>query len=134
MQFRITQLFPRGFRSLPVTAHDTRDALDIVDMMIDRGATEIKIVDAAGRRYDLIELERMLDEEMARPGGLIWASPRRPLRQVPDQVRKADSDRDHVAEGSDARERPDFRLGHQATIDGGVHEAPDALGRSIDEG
>jgi hypothetical protein len=65
LKFRITQLFPRGFRSFPVAASSTREALDVADMMIDRGATDIKIVDANGRRYDLIQLERLFDEEMA---------------------------------------------------------------------
>lgn len=68
MKFRITQLFPRGFRSLPVSTSDTRQALEVVDLMIERGATEIKIMDATGRRYDLIDLERTLNEETARSG------------------------------------------------------------------
>jgi hypothetical protein len=65
VKFLITQLFPRGFRSLPVLASDTREALDVVDLMIERGATAIKIIDAIGQRYDLIDLERAFDDELA---------------------------------------------------------------------
>jgi hypothetical protein len=65
VKFLITQLFPRGFRSLPVSASDTIEALDVVDLMIERGATEIKIIDAIGQCYDLIDLERTFDDELA---------------------------------------------------------------------
>jgi hypothetical protein len=85
VKFFITQLFPRGFRSLPVSASDTIEALDVVDLMIERGATDIKIIDAIGQRYDLIDLARTFDDELAqrrpfypkrRPGAPSGKAPR----------------------------------------------------------
>jgi hypothetical protein len=68
MRYNIKQLAPWRIRSRSITATDTREALDIIATMIERGAIEVEIVDINGRRYDLIDLERIFDEEMADAG------------------------------------------------------------------
>jgi hypothetical protein len=57
MKYSIKQLVPLDGLSFWVTAADTGEALEIVTMMIERGAKEVEIIDVNGRRYDLIDLE-----------------------------------------------------------------------------
>ena len=45
-----------------VSATDAREALDHVRDMIARGLTDVHILDDRGRRYDLVELERLTAE------------------------------------------------------------------------
>ncbi|NNM71416.1 hypothetical protein [Enterovirga aerilata] len=49
-----------------VIAQDAREALNHVRDMLDRGLTDIDVVDPEGRHYDLIELERITAESEAR--------------------------------------------------------------------
>jgi hypothetical protein len=67
VRYRVKQLAPLDGLSFSVTAADTKEALDIVAMMIERGAREVEIVDSNGRHYDLIDLESIFDEESATP-------------------------------------------------------------------
>jgi hypothetical protein len=67
MKYSIKQLVPLDGLSFWVTAADTGEALEIVTMMIERGAKEVEIIDVNGRRYDLIDLESTFDEECAAP-------------------------------------------------------------------
>ena len=63
MRFTVTQTAPSGFGTFPVSAADARAALDVVASMVERGARSVAILDANGLRYDLIDLERALDDE-----------------------------------------------------------------------
>jgi hypothetical protein len=70
MKYSVKQLVPPEGLSFCITAANTGEALDLVAMMIERGAKEVEIIDANGRRYDLIDLESIFDEECAaRPTG-----------------------------------------------------------------
>jgi hypothetical protein len=62
VRFTIIQTAPPGFGAgIPATG--AREALDVVASMVERGATAVDVVDLNGARYDLIELERALDDE-----------------------------------------------------------------------
>jgi hypothetical protein len=63
VRFTITQTAPLGFGAFPVSTTDARAALDVVASMVERGAKGVEILDANGLRYDLIDLERALDDE-----------------------------------------------------------------------
>lgn len=63
MKYSVKQMVPLRFLSSAVSARDTREALDIVGTMVERGATAVEIIDADGLHYDLIDLERAFDEE-----------------------------------------------------------------------
>ena len=49
---------PDHFRS-----RRSRQAPDMVASMVERGALAVDIVDACGMHYDLIDLERVFDDE-----------------------------------------------------------------------
>ena len=64
MKFCVRQLAPSGF-GLPISAASTQQALDVVGSMIQRGAIAVEIIDGIGLHYDLIDLERLFDDEIA---------------------------------------------------------------------
>jgi hypothetical protein len=56
---------PKGSSSsggFAITAVDAREALERVRELVERGLTEVQIFDAAGKPYDLVELERVTSE------------------------------------------------------------------------
>jgi hypothetical protein len=63
VKYSVKQVRPPGFLASAVSAADTRQALDLVASMVEGGALVVEIIDASGMHYDLIDLERALDEE-----------------------------------------------------------------------
>ncbi len=63
VRFTVIQTAPSGFGTVSIAATGAREALDVVASMVERGATAVDVVDFNGVRYDLIELERALDDE-----------------------------------------------------------------------
>jgi hypothetical protein len=63
MKFTITQTAPTGYGSFSVMTKTANEARDVVASMVERGAIDVDVVDADGRYYDLIELERKATDE-----------------------------------------------------------------------
>ena len=62
MKFTIRPAGSSQSGGFAVTAIDAREALNHVRDLLARGLTDVHILDHKGRRYDLVELERLTAE------------------------------------------------------------------------